>query len=84
MEEKDYHIVAKYGYNQYPSNPNGSDYNVAMLSSLDGRHMATMPHIERSFFPWNWAHYPQDRNDLVSPWAMAFENARKWLEDKLS
>jgi phosphoribosylformylglycinamidine synthase len=25
-----------------------------------------MPHIERSTFQWNWAHYPKDRNDEVS------------------
>jgi phosphoribosylformylglycinamidine synthase len=27
-----------------------------------------MPHIERSNFQWNWANYPADRNDEVSPW----------------
>jgi phosphoribosylformylglycinamidine synthase len=31
-----------------------------------------MPHIERSTFQWNWAHYPKDRNDEVSPWHEAF------------
>lgn len=79
MPESAYNIVAKYGYEAYPSNPNGSDYNVAMLCSDDGRHLATMPHIERSFFPWNWAHYPKDRNDKVSPWAQAFVNAKEWM-----
>ena len=82
MQESDYNIVAKYGYEGYPSNPNGSDYNGAMLVSDDGRHLVTMPHIERSFFAWNWAHYPEDRNDHVSPWVMAFENARNWLVEK--
>jgi phosphoribosylformylglycinamidine synthase len=71
--------VAKYGYDTYPANPNGSDYNVAMMSSKDGRHLVTMPHIERSIFQWNWAYYPRDRKDEVSPWAEAFVNARKWL-----
>ena len=82
MTEDQYHIVGKYGYNRYPANPNGSDYNVAMLASPDGRHLATMPHIERSYFQWNWAHYPKDRKDEVSPWAEAFVNARVWLEAK--
>ncbi|MEM7657143.1 MAG: phosphoribosylformylglycinamidine synthase, partial [Bacteroidota bacterium] len=77
--ESDYHIVAKYGYEAYPSNPNGSDFNVAMLASADGRHLATMPHLERSTFPWNWAHYPKSRKDEVSPWLDAFVNAREWL-----
>jgi phosphoribosylformylglycinamidine synthase len=80
MEENAYNIVAKYGYESYPANPNGSDYNVAMMSSKDGRHLVMMPHIERSIFQWNWANYPSGRKDEVSPWAEAFVNARKWLE----
>ncbi len=83
MEEKHYHIVGKYGYDQYPANPNGSDYNAAMLASDDGRHLVTMPHIERSFYPWNWAYYPRDRKgDIVSPWAEAFRNAYRWIMEK--
>lgn len=79
--EKDYGIVAKYGYEGYPANPNGSDYNTAMICSADGRHLATMPHIERSTFSWNWAHYPTGRvGDEVSPWIQAFVNAREWIE----
>ncbi|MAU16352.1 MAG: phosphoribosylformylglycinamidine synthase [Muricauda sp.] len=80
--EDQYNIVAKYGYEGYPANPNGSDYNTAMLCDKTGRHLVTMPHIERSTFPWNWAHYPKDRaNDEVSPWLQAFVNAREWLEN---
>ncbi len=79
--EKNYDIVAKYGYEGYPNNPNGSDYNTAMLCDKTGRHLVTMPHIERSTFQWNWANYPQDRQDEVSPWLEAFVNARKWIEN---
>ena len=78
--ESDYDIVAKYGYEGYPANPNGSDYNTAMLCDATGRHLVTMPHMERSIFPWNWAHYPKGRNDQVSPWIKAFVNAREWCE----
>ena len=78
-EESDYNIVAKYTYSQYPHNPNGSDYNTAMLCDSSGRHLVTMPHIERSIYPWNWAHYPDNRSDTVSPWLRAFENARDWI-----
>jgi phosphoribosylformylglycinamidine synthase len=81
-EESNYEIAAKYGYDGYPANPNGSDYNVAMMSSKDGRHLVTMPHIERSIFQWNWANYVDGRQDEVSPWLEAFVNARKWLEKK--
>ena len=82
MSEDHYEIVAKYGYDQYPANPNGSDYNTAMMCDVSGRHLVTMPHIERSMFQWNWANYPQNRNDEVSPWLAAFINARKWLENQ--
>ena len=80
LSEENYDIVAKYGYEGYPANPNGSDFNTAMLCDKTGRHLVTMPHIERSTFPWNWAYYPTDRNDEVSPWLEAFVNARKWVE----
>ena len=80
MPEDQYNIVAKYAYGGYPGNPNGSDYNTAMLASKDGRHLATMPQMERSIFKWNWAHYQEGRRDDISPWIEAFINARKWLE----
>ena len=78
-EEDQYQIVGTYGYEGYPANPNGSDYNTAMMASNDGRHLVMMPHIERSIFQWNWANYPTDRKDEVSPWLEAFVNAKEWL-----
>ncbi|GAA4817370.1 phosphoribosylformylglycinamidine synthase [Litoribaculum gwangyangense] len=80
--EDNYHIVGKYSYAEYPHNPNGSDYNTAMMCDKTGRHLVTMPHIERSTFQWNWANYPQNRKDEVSPWLEAFINARLWIEKK--
>ena len=79
-EESAYQIPATYHFNSYPANPNGSDYNAAMLSSKDGRHLVMMPHLERSTFPWNWGYYPENHKDKVSPWLMAFENAYDWLD----
>jgi phosphoribosylformylglycinamidine synthase len=80
-EESQYNIVAKYAYEGYPANPNGSDYNTAMMCDKTGRHLVMMPHIERSTFPWNWAHYPKDTKDEVSPWIEAFVNARLWIDN---
>jgi len=81
--EDKYNIVAKYAYEGYPANPNGSDFNTAMMCDTTGRHLVMMPHIERSTFPWNWAHYPErGQKDEVSPWLEAFVNARKWIENK--
>ncbi len=79
-DENKYSIIGKYGYNSYPANPNGSDYNTAIISSSNGRHIAMMPHLERSTFPWNWPYYPKSRKDEVSPWILAFENAKEWLD----
>ncbi len=81
LPESEYNIVGKFGYEAYPANPNGSDYNAAMICSADGRHLATMPHFERSMFRWNWANYPAERlGDDISPWIEGFLNARRWLE----
>ncbi|WP_298883709.1 phosphoribosylformylglycinamidine synthase [uncultured Polaribacter sp.] len=77
--EENYNIVAKYGYEGYPNNPNGSDFNTAMMCDKTGRHLVTMPHIERSTFQWNWANYPSNRQDEVTPWLEAFVNAKNWL-----
>ncbi|WP_224483297.1 phosphoribosylformylglycinamidine synthase [Robertkochia aurantiaca] len=77
-----YNIVGTYAYEGYPANPNGSDFNTAMMTDETGRHLVMMPHLERSTFPWNWGYYPEGRKDEVSPWLEAFVNARKWLESK--
>ncbi len=80
-DENAYNIVGKYAYDAFPANPNGSDFNTAILASDCGRHIAMMPHLERSTFTWNWAKYPKDRlNDAVTPWLEAFVNARLWIE----
>ena len=83
MEESHYNIALKYSYAEYPANPNGSDYAVAGVASADGRHVAMMPHLERAIKPWNWAYYPEQREDEVTPWIETFINARKWIEEKV-
>lgn len=81
LAEDKYNVIAKYSYDEYPGNPNGSDYSVAGICSADGRHVAMMPHLERAIFPWQNAWYPADRRaDEVTPWIEAFVNARKWVE----
>lgn len=76
-----YQVIARYAYDAYPANPNGTAGAIAAISSADGRHTAIMPHIERSIFPWQWAHYPTVRkSDHITPWIEVFENAREWVE----
>jgi phosphoribosylformylglycinamidine synthase len=83
-DQSKFAIAAQYFYRQYPGSPGDSDYSVAALTSKDGRHLAIMPHIERSLFPWNWGYYPANRkNDLISPWIEAFVNARNWVKEKV-
>ncbi len=80
--EDRYQIPAKYAYDTYPANPNGSDFNAAAICSEDGRHLAMMPHPERAVFPWQCACYADGRRqDEVTPWVEAFVNARKWIEE---
>ncbi len=81
-EESGYNIAAKYSYNAYPGNPNGSMYDAACIYSNDGRHLVMMPHLERSLLPWQWPLYPDARkSDQLSPWIEAFVNAREWLKN---
>lgn len=83
MAENQYNIPVKYSYDKYPGNPNGSDFATAAIASDDGRHLAIMPHLERSLYPWNWAYYPTSRHDdEISPWIEAFVNARNWVAEK--
>jgi phosphoribosylformylglycinamidine synthase len=69
---------------KYPFNPNGSHEGIAALCSLDGRHLAIMPHPERTFLPWQWPWMPEKwrKNLKVSPWLQMFQNARKWCEER--
>ena len=66
----------------YPLNPNGSADGIAALCSPDGRHLAMMPHPERTFLKWQWGWMPQDWKDRleVSPWLRLFQNAREWCD----
>ncbi len=83
--ESEYNIVAKYAYDEYPGNPNGSDFSTAAVCSKDGRHLAIMPHPERSIFPWQCAYYPfENRKDDVTPWMEMFINAKNWVEKQKS
>jgi phosphoribosylformylglycinamidine synthase len=66
----------------YPHNPNSSPRGIAGLCSPDGRHLAMMPHPERTATLWQWGWMPRDwREGLkASPWLKMFQNAREWCE----
>ncbi len=67
---------------KYPFNPNGSPKGITALCSKDGRHLAMMPHPERTFLKWQWPWMPNEmKNKLeTSPWIKMFQNAREWCE----
>jgi phosphoribosylformylglycinamidine synthase len=69
---------------EYPMNPNGSALGITALCSPDGRHLALMPHPERSFLLWQWPWIPEEWKGrvTVSPWLKMFQNARRWCEKK--
>ncbi|MGI6524920.1 MAG: phosphoribosylformylglycinamidine synthase [Bdellovibrionota bacterium] len=80
-EESAYNIPLKYAYSEYPANPNGAGFRAAGICSLDGRHLAMMPHLERSILPWQWPYLT--KNDWeITPWMLAFVNARNWLQTR--
>jgi phosphoribosylformylglycinamidine synthase len=63
----------------YPFNPNSSPEGITALCSPDGRHLAMMPHPERTFLKWQWPWMPEEFKGLKSsPWLRMFMNARQW------
>ncbi|WP_462250182.1 phosphoribosylformylglycinamidine synthase [Ekhidna sp.] len=78
--ETDYSIPVKYSNSEFPGNTNGSTFNTAALVSKDGRHLAIMPHLERSLFQWNWPHKTGLEGVEVSPWMEPFANALGWVK----
>ncbi len=80
-DKSKFQVAATYSHVEYPGNPNDSDFAVAALASKNGRHLAIMPHLERSLYPWNWGYYPKIRkDDVISPWIEPFINARDWVK----
>ncbi|MFC1907970.1 phosphoribosylformylglycinamidine synthase [Chloroflexota bacterium] len=78
---------------KYRFNPNGSPFGITAFCSPDGRHLAMMPHPERSFLLWQWPWIPEEWKskkwktsvgDYIlwySPWLKIFQNAREWCEN---
>ncbi len=65
---------------RYPFNPNGSAHGIAGLCSTDGRHLALMPHPERTILKWQWGWMPEDWKQSLeaSPWLQMFQSALEW------
>ncbi len=60
---------------KYPFNPNGSPDGRAAVSSECGRHLAIMPHPERTIYGWQ---LPIQFESKYSPWFIIFKNVYDW------
>jgi len=68
----------------YPFNPNGSPAGIAALCTADGRHLAMMPHPERSVLKWQLPWMPaawERTGPQAAPWLQMFINAREFCEN---
>jgi phosphoribosylformylglycinamidine (FGAM) synthase-like enzyme/phosphoribosylformylglycinamidine (FGAM) synthase-like amidotransferase family enzyme len=79
--------------NDYPMNPNGSPNGLTGITSNDGRHLAMMPHPERSIMMWQTPYVTKEIKDVISeanygteehgnyfPWLELFRNANRWCQ----
>jgi phosphoribosylformylglycinamidine synthase len=68
---------------QYPFNPNGSPGGLTGICSEDGRHLAMMPHPERTFLKWqaHWLPEEMKKELAASPWLRMFQNAYSWCRE---
>jgi phosphoribosylformylglycinamidine synthase len=76
---KSHQVFAKYISGDYPLNPNGSDFNAIGVASLTHKHLAIMPHPERSIFKWQCEYIPDElkhatANHPYTPWILLFKN----------
>jgi phosphoribosylformylglycinamidine synthase len=64
----------------YPFNPNGTPDGLTGLCTADGRHLAMMPHPERTFLKWqaHWLPEAMQKDLAASPWLTMFQNAYAW------
>ena len=60
---------------KYPFNPNGSPDGRAAAISVNGRHLAIMPHPERTIMNWQ---VPHQYGYNYTPWFLMFKNIYAW------
>lgn len=60
---------------KYPFNPNGSPQGRAAAISANGRHLAIMPHPERTILNWQ---VPHQYGYNYTPWFLMFKNIYEW------
>mmetsp|Transcript_95601 Transcript_95601/g.252568 ORF Transcript_95601/g.252568 Transcript_95601/m.252568 type:complete len:1355 (-) Transcript_95601:316-4380(-) len=85
--EREGHVPLRYVDDQgratkaYPYCPNGSPGGIAGMTTKDGRHLALMPHPERSVLKWQLPWMPSEwsrEGPQAAPWLQLFVNARRF------
>jgi len=65
----------------YPFNPNSSPFGITALCSIDGRHLAMMPHPERSFLLWQWPWVSEDfKSSFINNYFKDFKDSRDFKD----
>ena len=73
-------VAMTYTNDNYPFNPNGSEFGITGLTTLDGRVTIMMPHPERVFrkVQQTWRNQFDSQDD--SAWMAMFYNAARWTK----
>ena len=67
--------------NDYPFNPNGSPGGITGVVDPTGRHLAMMPHPERTHRKHHFHYWPREWEAIKnSPWPRVMHNYRMWCE----
>jgi len=77
------HSDGKHADGEYPSNPNGSIYDIAAICSPSGTTFGLMPHPERAYFGWqlpDWTR--EDTMPAFGDGRLIFESVAEHLRGK--
>ncbi len=68
---------------EYPSNPNGSIYDIAGISSPSGTTLGLMPHPERAYFGWQLPDWTKNTETTIfGDGRLIFESVSEYLTRK--
>jgi phosphoribosylformylglycinamidine synthase subunit PurQ / glutaminase len=56
-------VLFEYAESRYPSNPNGSERNIAGITSPEGHIIGMMPHPERFYTPYLFPNWQNNQNN---------------------
>ena len=84
--EANHQVVFRYAESEYPSNPNGSDADIAGICDATGRIFGLMPHPERFLTKWNhprWTRLADNTASEEGDGLVIFKNAVNYVKANL-